>query len=152
MKKSEKKIDITALCDKALEMEREIKNLQDEQKKIEKEIRAFAKDEKSLKVPTDGGGWSVQLHCTDGSFVRVIKDGDTLKSKIDADDEDLPKVRQISGGAFDYLFTTRIAYPLIADFRNEAAKLLPEPEKLIELVTKCGKTSVTYQVAKTPEA
>lgn len=144
-------MDIRAMVDQALELERRKKLIEAEQKDLEKQIRNFAKVDKDGKIPTDGGGWSVQYPCTDGSFVRVIKDGDTLVSKIAEDDEDLPAVRDAAGGAFGHLFTARIAYELKSDFRKEAAALAGEKaDALIALVSKCGKTSVIYQVAKTP--
>ncbi len=146
-------LDIRERCDRALELERQIKLLQAEQKAVEKDIRAFAKDDKEAKMPTEGGGWSKQYPCTDGSYVRVTKDGDTLRSEIADTFEDLPKVRKLAGGAFDYLFTTTTAYALVANFRAEAAKLVPnDSEKLIDLVSNCGKTKINYQVAKKPEA
>lgn len=153
MAKKKKEIDIRERCDRALELERKIKLLADEQKEVEKDIRAYAKSDKAAKTPTEGGGWSIQYPCTDGSFVRVIKDGDTLRSKIEEDDDDLAEIRKLAAGSFDYLFTSRVAYALAESFRDKAEALAREDaDKLIALVSKCGKTSVTYQVAKTPES
>lgn len=151
-KKAKKEVNIRELCDRALELERQIKLLADEQKEVEKAIRAYAKDDKAAKTPTVGGGWSIQYPCADGSFVRVIKDGDTLRSKIDEDDDDLPEIRKLAGGSFEYLFSSSVSYELVEAFRGKAEALAREDaDKLIALVSKCGKTSVIYQVAKTPE-
>jgi len=141
------------LCDAALECERKIKLLKDEQSKLEKEIKIIAKGDKESRVPTDGGGYSLQYGCSDGSFVKVTKYGDTLRAALASDSDELSVARELAGGAFDNLFKTVVAYSLVPDFRKEAERLAPDNAgRLIDTVSNVGKTTVTYQVAKKPEA
>lgn len=151
-KKNEKAaINIQFACDRALDLERRKALIEEEQKQLEKDIKAYAKANPAGRVTTDGGGWSVQYPCTDGSFIRVTKAGDTLVGSIAADDEDLPKVRELAGGAFADLFVTQVSYGLADKFRDEATRLLPQTaDRLIDLVSKVGKTDLGYQVAKKP--
>lgn len=140
------------LCDEALECERQIKLLRDRQAKLEKQLKAVAKGDKESRVPTDGGGFSLQYSCSDGSFVRITKHGDTLRSFLSDDADDLSVARDLAAGAFPNLFKTVVYYQLMPNFRAEAERLVPEhSSKLIDLVSVVGKTTVTYQAAKKVE-
>lgn len=141
------------LCDEALALERQKKLIEDAQKEVERELKLLAKGDKESRIATDGGGWSIQYGCTDGSFVRITKDGDTLRATLAGDADDISVVRELAGGAFTNLFGTQVVHPLVANFRDEAHRLVPaSAEKLIAMVSKVGSMKVQYQVAKTPEA
>ena len=148
-KKNGSGLSLLELCNEALDCERQIKLLKDRQSGLEKEIKAIAKSDKESRVPTDGGGYSLQYQCKDGSFVKVTKYGDTLRASLAAESDELDVAKALAGGAFSNLFKTVVSYALVPDFRKEAERLVPEHAgKLIDTVSKVGKTDVSYHVAK----
>ena len=88
-------LSLLELCNEALVCEREIKLLKDRQSKLEKEIKIIAKGDKESRVPTDGGGYSLQYGCSDGSFVKVTKYGDTLRAALASDSDELSVAREL---------------------------------------------------------
>lgn len=142
---------IHSIVDKAILLDREIKERLDLLKELKADLVEEANRRPNECSSTDGGGRSWVANGSDGCIARVTFPADSLKSEIKGEGSTIEKVRKIAGKVFHLLLHPAIAYKPVADFRKQAVTLLGEKDgrRLIRLLESDTSPRVNFETAVT---
>lgn len=149
-------VALSALADEAIRIDREISRAQVRLKAIKAVMTQQAELYKSERKPTEGGGWSWTVEGERG-VLRVTKAGATLRSEIsessDIWSDVLAIFREVRKSVND-LFVPSTTWKPLDDLRADAEELLgrERAERLLDLITSAGKTTVSYETKSPSEA
>ena len=116
------KVAIMQMVENAIVLDREIAEKEEELKALKESLIQEAAKAKE-RTETDGGGWSVVFEGSAGNIARVTQPGPKLKSSIDGEKVPGAKVLTLVGKLKDELFTPRLTYVPVENFRARTEEL-----------------------------
>lgn len=114
---------LKALVTEAVDLDRMIAQNTDRLAELKSLLVAEAVSREEQQTKTDGGGWSLTMEGTNGCIARVTQPGPKLKSSVDAEKPAGAKLMALVGKFKDQLFTPRLTYVPVENFRDKVANL-----------------------------
>jgi len=147
-------ISLQNLVTEAVELDREIRELQEQLKRAKNTLVCVAceKERERERTATDGGGWSWTAPGKDGCIARVVAPAPKLRASLDPDVKAHAKILARFGDAAKTLFKKRLVFDLLDDFRERVATDFP-PAQAEKLITACeteSKPRVEFETTERP--
>lgn len=143
---------LAAVVDEAVELDRTITQLQDKLKDLKEMLITEAESREEERLPGEGGGERWTATGTDGCMARVSFPAPSLKSSIDAERPEGAKTMELVGRHKEDLFTPRLVYVPVANFRDRCAQIFDagKSRKIIRSCETASRPRVAFET-KTPE-
>lgn len=141
---------LKSLVSEAVELDRAIAQNTERLAEIKKTLISEAVSREEQSTPTEGGGWSLIMDGTNGCVARVTQPGPKLKSSIDAEKPAGAKVMAMVGKYKDELFTPRLTWIPVENFRDRVVSLFPTSHR--KIITGCESKSqpaVSFETKET---
>ena len=142
---------VAELVDEAITLDREIAEKEERLKQLKADLVAIADGEPvSLRIPTDGGGWSLTLESERG-VARVTQPGPKLKGSIDAEKPAGAKLMAKVGKWKEELFTPVLKYAPVANIRERLGELFKpaEARAILKSLTSESAPQVAFETKDT---
>jgi hypothetical protein len=139
-----------ALVAEAVSLDRQIAEWQQRLKDLKGDlIERACKRPESDRIATEGGGWTWTAEGNDGCVCQVIMPGPKLRTTFDPKVKAHEKILARFGDAVKSLFTKRMVYDAVENFRAAVENDFP-PAQAAKLIAACETQSearVAFQTA-----
>jgi hypothetical protein len=141
--------DIQNLIAEAVSLDRSIAEQTARLKDIKAALAEEAAAHEAEHTPTDGGGASWRAEGADGNAAVITFPAPRLASSLDPETKKGAQVLELVRGHKDNLFTPRLDYVPVENFREEAARLLETAtaRKVIKLLTSASAPRVSFETS-----
>ena len=148
------KPQLQKLVTEAVALHRQITSQNERLKTLKADLIREARLHPKQVMPTNNGGSRWTASGADGCIARVNFPAPALLALIDSESEKFDDILTVAGECVDQLFESVYYLRPIADFREEASRVLDgrQADKLIDLCQTTSSPRVSFETAETKAA